>query len=796
MRLKHQMIKSMLLSSSLVASGIAVPVFAQENDTSADTEKVYAPIVVTSNKREESIQTVGLSVSAISGEDLQSQGAADFDDYAITIPNLAFAATDDGILANRTISIRGIEGLNTTGFYIDDVPLDESIDPLVLDVERVEVLRGPQGTLYGARGLGGTVRIITKKPDFDVQESRVHAGLSYTEEGGANYVLDGATNIPLSDTTAVRLLGYYAYDEGIFDLNVGPSISPGVAVVPGTPGALVGDTPTSRENVDDKTTYGGQIAFLWEPSSNLSITAKALAQKTELDGFPLADFAFDPANPPAQITLSADDLVQDRLFDIREFGEDEWFQLSLTGAYETSFGTFTSSTGYFDRETLEGEDSSEFISYTLLGPILQGAGLPTVPTAIPSPIFQTLEFQTFAQEFRFVSEFDGPFQMTTGLFYQETNDDEAFIPENIATGFDAAFSTQVTGGMLTSGATGTGDLIFTSNRDFTVEEIGIYGEFSYDLTDKLSATLGGRFFDTETSFTETQSGFAAGGLNAVDIGPIDQSEDGYNFKGLVEYEANENVYVYASVAEGFRIGGGNGDLPAALGCPAQAQALGISTADARTFNSDDLVSYEIGAKSTWNEGRVTFNGAIFQIDFQDIQQRILLGCGFSFIANIGEAQSQGFELETTLRPTDNLILQGALGYTDAEFTEDVAGVVSDGDRLQQIPEWTASASFDYTAPSLINGYDGFIRGDFAHVGDSISRVVDSGNPRIRPSYEIINMRLGVRNDSYTIGVFVDNLLDEDAVYADNRTLAAEAAGRPRVVRNRPRTIGVDLRANF
>ncbi len=790
-------IKSVLLGSTLLAGSFFPAAYAQEADpTAPDQEIVYEPIVVTSNKRAESIQTIGLSVSAISGDDLQAQGAADFDDYAITIPNLAFAATDDGILANRTISIRGIEGLNTTGFYIDDVPLDESIDPLVLDVERVEVLRGPQGTLYGARGLGGTVRIITKKPDFDVQESRVHAGLSFTEEGGANYVLDGATNIPLSDNAAIRLLGYYAFDEGIFDLNVGPASAPGQPGAAGAPGVLVGDPATQRENVDDKTTYGGQVAFLWEPTNNFSVTAKALAQKTEIDGFPLSDFTFDAAAPPAQITLAADDLVQNRLFDVREFGEDEWFQLSLTGAYETSFGTFTSSTGYFDRETLEGEDSSEFISFTLLGPILQSAGLPTVPTAVPSPIFQTLEFQTFAQEFRFVSDFEGPFQMTTGLFYQETDDDEAFIPENIATGFDTAFSTQVTGGALTSGATGTGDLIFTSDRNFNVEEIGVYGEFSYDLTDRLSATLGGRYFDTETSFTETQSGFAAGGLNAVNIGPINQSEDGYNFKGLIEYEASDSVYIFASVSEGFRIGGGNGDLPAALGCPAQAQALGISPADAQTFGSDDLTSYELGAKTTWDDGRFILNGSLFHIDFSDIQQRILLTCGFSFIANIGEAQSRGFELETTLRPTDNLILQGALGYTDAEFTEDVAGVVSDGDRLQQIPEWTASASFDYTIPSFIGGFDGYMRGDFAFVGESISRVVDSGNPRIRPSYEIVNARFGVRNDSYSIGLFVDNLFDEDAVYADNRTLAAEAAGRPRIVRNRPRTIGVDLRTNF
>lgn len=796
-----QTLNSTLLHSALLATtAIFLCGFSASAQGNADTEEdavtVYEPITVTATKRAESIQTVGLSISAVSGEDLQAQGAMDFDDYATSIPNLAFGATDDGILANRTISIRGIEGLNTTGFYIDDVPLDESVDPLVLDVERVEVLRGPQGTLYGARGLGGTVRVITQKPDPDRTEARFHGGVSSTEEGGINYVFDGAANVPLAENAAVRVLGYYAYDEGIFDKVIGPAAIPGLVTDATAPGALIGDPVGTRDNVDDKTTYGGQIAFLWEPAPNVSILAKGLAQKTELDGFPLADFVFDVANPPSPIELDASDLTQERLFDINEFGEDEWFQFSLTGTYETDFGTFTSSTGYFDRETLEGEDTSEFISFTLMGPILQGAGLPTVPTALPSPIFQTLEFQTFAQEFRFVSDFEGPLNFTTGLFYQDTDDDEAFSPPNFATGFDAAFSTQVTGGALTSGATGVGDLIFESNRTFNVKEFGLYGEFTYDLTDKLSATLGARFYDTETEYSETQSGFAAGGLDAVDIGPVEQSEDGVNLKALVEYELNDEVYFYGSYAEGFRIGGGNGALPAALGCEAQAQALGIDASQTGTFDSDDLKSYELGAKSTLNNGRITLNGALFHIDFQDIQQRVLLACGFSFITNIGEAQSQGFELEASLRPTENLTLEGALGYTDAEFTEDVAGIVSDGDRLQQIPEWTASASFDYTAPSLWNEYDGFIRGDFAHVGDSISRVVDSSNPRVRPSYELVNTRFGIRNDSYTIALFVDNLFDEEAVFADNRTLAAEVLGRPRIVRNRPRTIGIDVRATY
>lgn len=157
----------------------------------------------------------------------------------------------------------------------------------------------------------------------------------------------------------------------------------------------------------------------------------------------------------------------------------------------------------------------------------------------------------------------------------------------------------------------------------------------------------------------------------------------------------------------------------------------------------------------------------------------------------------GFELDGSIRPSDNLRLEGAVGYTDAEFTETVPGLVNEGDRLQQVPRLTASGSFDYTFDGeIISGSETFIRGSIAHVGSSISRTVDSGNPRIRPSYVIANTRLGIKNDAWQAAIFVDNIFDETAVFGDNRTLAAESLGRPRIVRNRPRTIGLDLRTNF
>ena len=754
-------------------------------------DQLIEEIVVTASKRPEVIQELGISVRALQGEELQQRGAVDFEDYAVSIPNLSFGATDDGVLANRTISIRGLQGLNTTSVYIDDVPLDESVDPLVLDVERVEILRGPQGTLYGARGLGGTVRIITRKPEFEGNAGRFQAGVSHTDEGDLNYLVGGAINVPISDTVAARFNAFFQSEAGIFDRIVGPSIAPGVVVADGTPGALAGGPRARVENVDDRSVVGLQAALRLEPVDALEINARAMYQKTELDGFPLSDQVFQ--DEEGNLNLEAGDFTQERLYNISEGAEDEWFQFSLTLDYTLDYGTFTSSTGYFTRETDDFEDSSEFISFTLLGVILPADGLPTQATPVQSPIFQNLEFDTFVQELRFVSGFAGPLQLTTGLFYQRTDDNEAFTPPNIAPEFNRVFSGFV--GVPFPPGELDSDLIFTSDTPTEIEEFGVYGEVSYDLTERLTATFGIRYFDTEVTSEDYSDGFVFGGETVIP--PTAQSEEGTNLKGLIEFAASEEVFLYASIAEGFRIGGTNGPLPAALGCPDQARELGLDFDSLGSYSSDDLVSYEAGAKTTWNGGRILFNAAWFRNDVDNIQQRILLPCGFDFIGNLGAAETSGIEAELTLNLASGLSVQAGVGYTDAEFTRTVEGVVTAGDPLQQVPELTYSLSIDYFSDrTLFSDYSWFGRVDFAYVDESVSTVVDTMSARIRPDYTLINARLGLTNDVHEFVLYVHNLTDEDAVFSDNRTLAAEANNRARIVRNRPRTFGINYRYRF
>ena len=248
------------------------------------------------------------------------------------------------------------------------------------------------------------------------------------------------------------------------------------------------------------------------------------------------------------------------------------------------------------------------------------------------------------------------------------------------------------------------------------------------MTDRFSVVFGSRWFDTSVEFSEQQAGLAAGvplaedaPLSNVPVEGGKQSEDGFIFKGALEFQASDNLFLYASVAEGFRLGGANGTIPGTLGCPEDLAALGLHDVDTSSYESDDLVSYEAGIKAELNPA-TRLNATAFRIDFDGIQQRIQLTCGFQFRGNFGAARSQGVELELTARPADNLNLALNIGYTDAQFTETVAGINQDGDPLQFVPEWTASLVADYLVPNALFEMDLFLRADISYVDHSLSVV--------------------------------------------------------------------------
>ena len=326
-------------------------------------------VIVTAQKRSESEQTVPMSITTFSAQALEAKAINDFFDYATKVPNLAFAPTGDGVGTARTVSIRGVSGDNATGFYIDDIPLPDSVDPRVLDIDHIEVLRGPQGTLYGARSMGGTVRVITKEPELSQFSATVHGGLSDTDRTDQpNYTADGIVNLPLiQDRLALRLTGFYDYEAGYFKRTW--CTDPATAGVTCFPLSTTGRSGTS--NVAAIDTYGGSASLTIKATDAITITPRVMVQRTGYNGFPLGDFNSVPNNgigfpaPSGPYTLPqplvTNNFTQARFFNIPEGGTDWWDLYSLALHWKTGIGEFISSTAYFDRKVNETEDESEFV---------------------------------------------------------------------------------------------------------------------------------------------------------------------------------------------------------------------------------------------------------------------------------------------------------------------------------------------------------------------------------------------------------------------------------------------------
>ena len=750
-------IRSVVPSSITLAVAVAVavavlgaaPVGAEmaTTDTAAGAGgDALQEIVVTATKRSEDLQNVGLSITALTTEQLESKGVEQFFDYGNSIPNLSFAIDSaDGSLAARGIALRGIQGSNTTGFYIDEVPVLETLDPHIVDVSRIEVLRGPQGTLYGAESMGCTVRIITAQPTATAFSGQVHVGTSDTDHGSLNEIAEGDVNLPLADNIlAVRASGFYQFDSGYFDKGLGPESAPPTSVL---------------HDVGSMEYYGGQVALKWEPMEGLAITPRVMYQETVEDGVPYA-------------LGNADNLLQRQVFDVREGGTDKWWLDSLAINYTAPFGTFVSSTAYFDRKTFETEDDTDFTVYAF------GLASP-----LASPITREIDLRRFVQEVRFASTFSGPFQTIFGGFYSDSTRPRDY--EWNAPGFGAA-----------TGSPSNLILSFIDSRKATEE--AVFGDVSYDILSNLKATAGVRWYRDIATFHQFTNGAFYGFTPSTYLAPS-TTESGFTPRYLLEYKVTPDLLVYASAAKGFREGGNNIALPLGpppIGCSQDLANDNLTPAQVATFKSDELWSYELGFKSSFAERRFTLNGAGFLIDWSNIQQQISLPlCGYGITGNSGAARSTGFELEFSGRPIPELTLGLGVGYTDARITQQGAGSPQTvGSPVYNVPEITVASNVEYER-HLTASWTGFTRLDYSHVGGSYS-VNTQVTPLYRPAYNIGDVRLGGRNERYEVALFVKNLTNEHANLADAVMIGAEIPGQPHFVINQPLTAGVEARLRF
>jgi iron complex outermembrane recepter protein len=790
------------------AVGVLLAAFSAAQTALADSSAGggLLEVVVTAQKRSENEQTVPMSMTTFSGVALEQKAINNFFDYATKVPNLAFAPTGDGVGTARTVSIRGISGDNVTGFYIDDVPLPDSLDPRVLDIDHIEVLRGPQGTLYGARSMGGTVRIITREPELSKFSATLHGGLSDTERTDRpNYTGDAIVNIPIvQDRMALRLTGFYDNEAGYFKRSY--CTDPATAGVSCFPLSATGRTTVN--NVAALDSYGGSASLTIKPSEALTITPRVMLQRADYNGFPLGDFNSMPGNgigfpaPSGNYTLptplNTTSFTQARFFNVPEGGSDWWDLYSLSLHWKSGLGEFVSSTAYFDRRVDETEDQSEFV----WAAITSGACATPAPFCnppAPGPIEEIKAYQRFVEEARFASSLNGPVQFVVGAFYSDFHGRVPFAslyPPSEVPNLD----NELTGGA-PNNPDGFPNLIFAQDFHTDIQEPAVFGEVSYEITKALKLTGGLRWYQVKTTSSGFEEGLAIGGGKLISPLATDK-ESGTNPKVELDYHFTPEQMVYGLASKGFRPGGVVPIVPPGTpgtpnDCVAALAAVNpsITLADTRNFKSDSLWNYELGAKTAWLDRRVILNAAAFDIRWNNIQQEILLQCGFQYVANAGAAESKGGELELRARATEQLEASLGLGYQDAKITQTGESPQPVGSPVFQVPDWTGNASLAYTAP-LANGWNLVSGIDYSYVGSSFSSSNSAVQPRERPAYHLLDARFAFSNGSTEFALVGKNLTNEVTNLGDNRSIAAEVPGRPRLFLNQPRTIGIEARKSF
>lgn len=766
-----------------LASCIGVPAHSEEdsapeanfNRGQNDSRRVgrIEEVIVTATKRAESVLDIPISIAVIGNQDIERRGVIGMEDYLRSVPGVN--QIDQGPRSNAIV-IRGIatslENQNqssgaTVATYFDETPITGAggpvsggVDVRPVDIERIEVLRGPQGTAYGSSSLSGTVRMIPKKPNAEIVEARLLASYSDTENaGGGNAMMQGVVNIPLVESKfAVRAVGY-KYDDSGFYQNIAGRDSATIASA-----EAVGLGDYIRGHVQDdigrlKST-GGRIAALWKPVTNLDVSILHLTQRLEQNGEPHSSAGLGSSLgsfEQAEVPIAPQARVRGQV------GEANDTDLSLTNIvidYDFQWAALTSAFSWIE---------SESVTARALG----NAGLGPVSFTIPS------EFSSFTAETRLASQLQGPFQFLAGLFMENTDDE---LRQTIDwPGAGSPFGTNP---------------IYYRDQKRDVDQRAIFAELSYDLTSKLTAKIGGRYFKYEKEQLQLQEG----GLLGVPLGSglvedVNSEEDDVNFMASLTYKLAADARLYASWAQGFRLGQPTpGLVPFAAICDVDGNGIvdgtNITLDSTQNVESDFLDSYEIGGKFALLDRRFNVDIALYHTAWDGLPIAVSAGsCPAGYIANAGEATSDGAEIQTSVLLGENLKLNLGAAYTKAELSKDAPSLgVLDGARLPGSPKVNANIAAEYSFD--LAGYAAFVRADAIYIGKFYGDLQES--PTLEAGdYIKADARMGVEVKNLGVEVFVRNLTNEDAL-----TWRGFGIPTPTSYRLRPRTIGIQLQYTF
>jgi outer membrane receptor protein involved in Fe transport len=750
-----------------------------ETAAGAAPDEALNEIVVTAEKRESTVQRTPISITAISGAELQAQGISDMLSVAQQVPGISFKTSGPG---QTEFEMRGLTSTGgespTVGFYLDDAVLTPAamaqngktvIDPTLFDLNRVEILRGPQGTLYGAGSMGGTVKLVTNQPDPHAFAGNVELIGSGTGRGGGfNHTENVMVNVPLvQNVVALRLVGTDKYIDGWIDRKV---LNPfPVEVDNSTARGEVAGAPVSadHEHSNWERLRSGRALLLIQPNDRFNITFGAMRQDltqggaNTIDSPPLTEAHYQP-------------------FDVPEPFKDTFDLWTATAKLNFDSFQIVSATAYWDRQQNQTQDISEAMQYYIGGFFGPPAAWPfgaqqTVTEAGatwygfgPGAISEDDYTRQFSEELRVASTSEGPLQWLGGAYYSSfgaTSHVHSYYPQTNF-GFNQDF--------------GTNNLA-DNHRKVDIDQYALFGEVSYLLPEHFKATIGARYYLYHSNSVTSVSGVSANGTSNPLFGLAQNS--GVTPKFDLAYVPDDNTTIYGTVSKGFRPGGPNSPIPVPP-CPSAAPTQ---------FGPDSVLNYELGEKLRFLNSRIAVNGDIYYEDWSNVQQQVAPGCGFKYTANAGKARVYGAELEVEVVLLPGLTLGQNLGYSNAQNSTTIpeAGIVS-GDKLLDVPEFTANTSLNYKQP-VAAGMSMVGRLTNSYV-DSIQDITFARNSL--PPYDLVNLRLGVETGEWSALLFVDNLTDKMALLSDTGALSANVPIFNRIATNQPRTFGADFTVKF
>jgi iron complex outermembrane recepter protein len=752
--------------SAAGAAGLISMVFSTPAAAAgASSEDALSEVVVTVNKmNSQSVIEVPAAIQAISGDALQAQGATSFEDIAPQIAGLQIRDLGPG---DKKYIIRGINssGDATTGVYFDEAVISGSnandggglqADPGMYDLDHVEVLRGPQGTLYGASSMSGTIRFITKKPDLNSFGGYANTELSNTEKGGGNWTVNGALNMPVIDgQLSARLTGWSVDNSGYIS-------EPRVAS-----GALSG--------INNERTDGGRAQVRWAPTDALDVLASVTVQNTRSDGSsrytPAGVTSWGAPGVPGLEPVQGGDLVNTDV--TRSPWEDRFQIYGVTVTYKMSSGTLTATANEFDRYVNFNFDST---------PILVSFGVP-----VPAVTEEPQERRVGSGELRYASSLAGPINFVVGAFAQhETNDLTVHVIKANAFGNPAGPFISANSDDALSNP--NGNTFFGREDDRLNKSYAGFGEVTWKATDQLSFVGGARYFH-ETLDGQQISTHPFGGFSGAPTGYVGNNDSfsKTTFKFSADYKMGPEALLYATFAQGFRGGGLNpANLPFASGIP-------------EGFKPDSLNSFEVGAKGKLLNGAFEYDLAAYLMQWQDIQVSEVDTTGaFSFISNAGNARVTGFEFSLDWLPIDHLKLGLSGSAQKAELTSDQPPIPGnpytgkDGAQLPNVPSFQGSFNVDYSAP-LTATLKGTLAGDLSYRGSTFTQINQASPYNVGlAAYSLLNLRAAIASKTWTATVFVRNATDKraevDAIASQQDPLA--------ILTVRPRTYGVSLTHTF